>query len=469
MQVQPAQPRPWNLVGYLDARHHELDAPTTREAVDFFQHAPENTAVSFQLARQTRSAGWQRTIGKLEKMVLPAAVVAVGAAAFTLGLPALVTAGLAVEAIGTGAMAWLDGNKRLQSVQRNEAFHQEPAWKGVKAFDLETQQAAGPTHLPAVEKTEKPFNQFLLDKMQAYPSQYSAVLVSGHGDGYRKVAGQKLEEVAETLAANRRQTGKKVDLVVLEACKMGNLEGLAKLAEGARLAVVSEDAIWDVGLPWKPILEKMDAGVDPEQLGRAIVATSGGIEHRGEVKIPQMALVDLEKLAGVCESVEKLAGRLQDEIDGGNKEKVRAAFASTRHFPKAPQPRMQGLLGLGERLYNKVKRDIFYPDLGDLGGFLDGLDREFSSQQMRQTVAEVRQGLQSAVVSNQVHPSYQGQAHGLSLRMPSPIHFKDYYGKRTGLKAWGQVIDSMRPWRARFGSAMLEGIKSVYDRLRSAD
>ncbi|MGE0490759.1 MAG: clostripain-related cysteine peptidase [Vulcanimicrobiota bacterium] len=466
MQLQPANTRHWNLVGFLDARNHELDAPTTREAVDFFQHAPEQTAVSFQLARKTRSAGWQRTVGKLEKLVLPAAVVAVGAAAFTLGLPALVTAGLAVEAIGTGVMAWLDGNKRLQSVERNEAFHQEPAWKGVKSFDLNAQAAAGPTRLPETSRTEQPFNDFLGDKMKAYPARYTAMLVSGHGDGYRKVAGQKLEEVAETLAANRRQTGKKVDLVVLEACKMGNLEGLAKLAEGARLAIVSEDAIWDVGLPWKPILEKMDAGLDPEQLGRAIVATSGGVEHKGEVKIPQMALIDLEKLAGLCGSVEKLAAHLQDEIEGGHKEKVRAAFASTRHFPRAPEPRMKGLLGLGERLYNKVKRDIFYPDLGDLGGFLDGLDREFSDQKMRQVVAEVRQGLQTSVVSNQVHPSYEGQAHGLSLRMPSPIHFKAYYGKRTGLKEWSQVIDSMRPWRARFGSALLEGARSVYDRIR---
>lgn len=456
MHVSPQ--RAWNLVGYLDGRDYKLDAPTTREAIDFFRHRPEDTAVSFQLARRARPANLERWLGRLEKMVLPIAIAGVGAAAVGLGLPLLVTAGLAVEALGTGAMAWLDGRRRIAAAERSQAYHQEPAWKGTRAFDLERDPTVESLRLPETASTRQPFSDFLASQMKAYPARYSAVLISGHGDGYRKMAGKKVEAVAEELSEARRKTGKKADLVVLEACKAGNLEGLSKLADGARYAVVAEDVIWDAGLPWKPLLEKMDSGLGPREMGQAMVAMTGGVEHQGEVKIPQMALIDLEKLEPLNGSVEELA----KVLEGADKDKLRRAFASTRHFPRAPEKKFTGLTGLAEGVYQKVQSDIFYPDLGDLGGFLDGLDREFDEPRINEAVDRVRTGLQEAVVSNQVHPSYRGEAQGLSIRMPSPIHFKEHYGRRTGLPAWGRLIDSLRPWRTRFGSALLERAASLF-------
>ncbi|MFN8610141.1 MAG: clostripain-related cysteine peptidase [Vulcanimicrobiota bacterium] len=209
------------------------------------------------------------------------------------------------------------------------------------------------------------------DSLRRYPSQYSAVLISGHGHAYKGVAGLKPAEIQEGLRQAHESSGKKVDLLILEACEGANLETLKELGQHARYALVSQDQMWAAGLPWGYLLPRLDElAQTPESLGSNLVKLAGGLEG----KVPTLALVDLEKLPVVTAKVEKLAEKLGSSLDGPERAGILRAFSETERFPGPNKP-AEGLMGRLSELFRRLKERVNEPDLGDLGGFLQGISQ----------------------------------------------------------------------------------------------
>lgn len=98
---------------------------------------------------------------------------------------------------------------------------------------------------------------FLSRVLSRHPAKRYAFVLKGHGDAWRgmcidhSVPG--LLSIADVDAALRefaRVRGARVDLLVLDGCKMGSVEALRPLASSAANFVASEDALLVRGLPY---------------------------------------------------------------------------------------------------------------------------------------------------------------------------------------------------------------------------
>lgn len=467
----------WTIIGSLDGRSQDLEAAATGEAIDFQNHPHEGVNVVLELSRHARSRSLQTAIGWAQRVLAPMAAIGAAGAVVTAGLPPLWTACLALDALSFGVTSYLRGGKRLQKVQKEAMFHNEPVWNGVRRFDVSAApevpivaRSAGPPQvLPASSRTirvpELPqptsgdkaarLADLIHQGRALHPSEHTLLLLSGHGNGYRKLGQMKAADVEEALRQAFEESGQKLDLVVVEACKGANLEMLKSWGRYARYAVVSEDVMWDAGFPWQKVLNETLPTVDARGLGEALVHWSGGVELDGDPKVPTASLVDLEQVPSLATAVENLAARLLAGVEAGRGQEARAAMWSALHFPRAETPTHSGLVGAVERFYIWAKRQINFPDLADLGGICANL-RNSPDAEIRQAVDEVNRSLQAAVISNQVHPSYADKAAGLSVRVVSPVFFERDYANKTGMHEWGHLINQLRPWRARAGSYLLE-------------
>lgn len=135
-------------------------------------------------------------------------------------------------------------------------------------------------------------------------SQSKVFLMAGHGQGYRSCAGFSLKEIATALRPHQP------DLVVFESCLMSNLEAMLKLQGCGNWCISSENVQAAGQGHWKALLETLPEGkLDGETLGRHLLSQG---DKRGELT-STLALVDLNKIGSVGQSIEKLARQLRQK------------------------------------------------------------------------------------------------------------------------------------------------------------
>jgi hypothetical protein len=445
VQIQPTPgipPRRWTLAAHLDATKKDLDPSTTREAVVFQNNPQPELAAILELRRKPPS----KATAILKMAALPAAMAAAAVACYL--APGWLSGSLGLDAISLGALSFFKGRKELTLTQEAPKYHQESNWSGSRTLDVSAGKPSADMKLnsPVLEKTS------WAGTLQRYPSQYSAVLVSGHAHAYKGVAGLKPAEIQAGLREAHQSSGKKVDLLILEACEGANLETLKEFGQHAKYALVSQDQMWAAGLPWSYVLPKLDElAQTPESMGTNLVKLTGGLEG----KVPTLALIDLEKLPAVTEGVEKLAGKLAESLDGPQREGILKAFSEAERFPGPPKA-AEGLLGRLSEIFRRVKERVMPPDLGDLGGFLQGLSQHCSDPQILELAQQTQKALSEAVVSNQVSQAQQGKANGLTMRMPTGLFFQKEYTAQTGMQNWGKLLHELQPWQTRLSNNLAE-------------
>ncbi|GMU52198.1 MAG: hypothetical protein AMXMBFR33_13440 [Candidatus Xenobia bacterium] len=462
--VPMAASRPWTIVGHLDATASELEPMRTRQVIDFERNPHPDAHVVLQLRREGKDVESLKRSATFKIYALPALAVAAGAAAFGLfglaGIPALLVGSQLAQG---AAFSIYQGIKDRRTAGRVAEAHEEASWSGTRTYEL----AAGGVHTPGrntiqthtVERsssTDAPSPEALSNlwvrSMKRYPSEHTAVLLEGHGLGYKRLAGMKMADVSKALELTHAQTGKKVDVLIMEACEMANLEALKDLGQHARYAVVSQDSLWEAGLPWTYILPRLgEIDKDPKTFGEMLVKRHGGNEV-----VPTLSLVDLEKLPALTASVEELAAIVQEKLPVVG-EHFQQAAAQTRHFPREEKSTAPGWRGTLENLWLGLKRFVNFPGYGDLGSFLEKLQQGCPDAEVAQLAARCQALLQEAVVVNRNEASL-GAASGLSIQMPDPIFFPGQYRKDTGMESWGGLIHSVRPWRTRVSSVTVEGL-----------
>ena len=313
-----------------------------------------------------------------------------------------VSQGFALDGLKNGISAYMDYSA------------QEPGWDGYRMYEVKPDQTPGfesqvvgaqpDVMKPSVETA----SDFLARNLGSHKDQMNVVLLTGHGLAYRHSAGFSFEDYQKMLKQAVEKSGRPIDLLVVESCLVGNTEFLAGTAPYARYALVSEDVVSAGSLPTalaKAVASPDGKELTPEQLGQRIIEAS-----RGDRGISTLALVDLSKMQGLDQSIDKLGSTLAQQVQSGDRQAVLKAMDGTKLYPEN-----EPLLGDQAKLLQ----------YGDLNNFLQRLHEQFeksSSPQKAQVLSQIEaaQGaLSQLVVGNQA----AGAANAMSIQLPA-AHFQ---------------------------------------------
>ncbi|HSH77371.1 MAG TPA: clostripain-related cysteine peptidase [Herpetosiphonaceae bacterium] len=226
------------------------------------------------------------------------------------------------------------------------------------------------------------------------------------------------------------RTGRKIDLLGMDACLMSMLEVGYQLREQANYLVASQEAAPMVGWPYGPILQELGRNpeIEPGLLARRIVEEYGrsfGDEPRGwDSPIAQSAL-DLSRMDDLAGAMTRLSRALRGSLSGGDLFLVDAL----------------------RRARNSVVRfeDDDYADLHD---FLSLLRQRYAGEDavLKEAIDEVITMLapnraRSVIMANVVTgPSPFERATGLSIYLPQSGYSPYYDRLACATLGWGEFL-----------------------------
>lgn len=428
----------WRFAVFSDATSPSLESAEIRRVLEFEQNLPQGATARVHLRRGgIVPARVQRALPWLQLGSSVAALAAVSSVGGVSLAPALVTRALSVGVS-------LEAGKELI---RDHLTAREGDWTGQRTYAIDQAASTKADHIQAspveIHPAVLPAGAASLtgQLMAAFQQEGPRVAIfSGHGRSHEDVAGHDPKVLGDALAEVARQTGRKTDLVVLEACFTGTLEALRPLAAGARYALVSQLPMRKVGLPWHHILRNIDdLGQSPRALGCGIVELAGGTQA-----VPSLSLIDLEQVEGLAQALESLAQTVSTEV-----------------LSKAlPAGTLERSGTWGQRLSDALGRLAPGSQSGDLERILDTLAGLSHEPSVTEQVARVRQALQRAVVTER--GDHLG---GLSVETRSFFFDQSRYVSATGMTAWGERLGEMQPRAlvpsARVASRVREGLDAT--------
>ena len=152
---------------------------------------------------------------------------------------------------GEERWSWKNLGQKLSDLTRPalpSAFQQD--WRGCKTFVIDENGSREVDGSPTASPSQpKALQEFLERGMREYPAENYALVVSSHGDGsaglLRDGDGQSmsLEAFRDSLVSVQQKTGNKLQLLALQACKMGQPAALAGLTGCANHLLASPQSI----------------------------------------------------------------------------------------------------------------------------------------------------------------------------------------------------------------------------------
>ncbi len=188
------------------------------------------------------------------------------------------------------------------------------------------------------------FAEFLQYGLENYPADRYGVILWDHGAGasdgvcYDELTGNSLNmrEIYDAFTkASAEPNYRKFSLVGFDACLMADYEMAVHLAPFAETMVASEETEPGEGWSykgWLPALAK-DTGIDMHALGKKIVDSFiKSVQNAGYGDFGTLSVIDLTQLDALRAAVEKMAGSLTGELNGGNFNAISRIRQSERSF-----------------------------------------------------------------------------------------------------------------------------------------
>jgi len=291
--------------------------------------------------------------------------------------------------------------------------------------------------------SQQTLEEFLNWGMTNYPAKNYMVIFSGHGGGHRGVIPDPIHndklstgEVADALKNTRdARNGKKIDVVLMDACLMGSTEVAYEIKDEAQYFIASPEVKYDFGIDYRNVaqnlVEKTKTGdMDPRGLVGTIMSSIQG------ESINTVTAVDLSKMGKVGESTKKLLEALgETKTDGAI---LKGIAERTQHYHQ------DEAIPEGINLSPNANR---YKQLRDVIHFAQNIisDESISDQNLKKAANEILNSMNDAVVENFVAPgNLYANSHGLSINLspdPSVKPDKHYeklaFSKDTG---WNGLI-----------------------------
>ncbi len=119
---------------------------------------------------------------------------------------------------------------------------------------------------------------FLVENMRQYPSEHVSLTVSTHSNGTDQLLGDRsgnkmsLSDFKRAIQEAEAQTGQEIDVLTLEACKMGNPAVIEQLQQVVPLVVASPELVRAGEAPHAEVLHllKENPSMSPNQLAHTI-------------------------------------------------------------------------------------------------------------------------------------------------------------------------------------------------------
>lgn len=214
----------------------------------------------------------------------------------------------------------------------------------------------------------------------AFPARHRLVILGGHGAGwhgalvdenagmhYRKEPGTLVlpgpgsdcdallktcqmaaqEELNRIIEQPSGRPPQGVDLLVFDACYMGNLEAMAPVAERAPLLVVAQNAMPGEGIDYRALLEELrnQPATEPVPLARLLVDSTDRFyrTHPAAPRQVTLACLDTAALPTLAESIVELAQAL-DVRDAATLAAVKGAMHNAWRAPNTGTLDIRGFM-----------------------------------------------------------------------------------------------------------------------------
>ncbi len=185
----------------------------------------------------------------------------------------------------------------------------------------------------------KTLRDLILWAMRKYPAEHYALLIIDHGQGWLGIAHDEdfvtksgddrltSEELRQALSQVKKRTGKKIDLVIMDACLMGQLEVLYQLKEFVNFVIASEAREKEEGWDYTRINFSFPA--DPKELARRL--TERGFDG---FSVRTLSAYDLTKLGAFTKAFNELLSYVLKELPS---ERLRAISKRILNLPSISQ------------------------------------------------------------------------------------------------------------------------------------
>ncbi len=308
-----------------------------------------------------------------------------------------------------------DYREKWESVRRYELAKGPPSsWPrrvstSVVEHDGKIDSRLVADHGPVDMSDPARLEDFLTWGIRNYPSQHCMVVLSNHGGGFlgtlsdeKSRRSMSLAQVEEVFDRVQEQTGVRPELLVMDACLLGQAEVAGQLQDSSTWYVASEEVNYD-SYPLQKTLRQAalqwDAGqsVSPEQMGEFLVSQAG---QHGRT-FPTASLLDLRRMPECTSAVKKLADSLL--VTATDPKVIRKAIARTPAF------------GDGN---SRIKPYSDYRDLGAFARLLVG-DKKIQDPALKAAAQGVLEVLQGGMVRyNAYTERREGELSGLSIYLP---------------------------------------------------
>ncbi len=294
-------------------------------------------------------------------------------------------------------------------------------------------------------------SDFLRWGMERYPAKRYLVVVGDHGKGF---IGTGFDEVHKStlqlpeLRQALQQSGLKPDVLVLDACLMGQLEVAHELKDQAHFLVGSEEIVGRDGLPHADVLGWLAA--HPSSTARELAETVVEMAENDQITrmdnnrpdaAVQLSALDLRRVETVTMACDRLAELLLEE--------------------RIPRSTLKYLVGRTQR-FNSDSDARPERDFRDLGNFADRLlgSSKVTDPLVRHAAEQLKTSLEALVVRQQNAGDGVEDATGLSVYLPTRYgkdsrprglpkeQFTSTWGYPETLFAQGTKWDEMLTWLA---------------------
>ena len=168
--------------------------------------------------------------------------------------------------------------------------------------------------------------KFVTWGIQNYPARHYMVVIWSHGTGWWKKTGNEIkgishddqsgnhispEQLGEAMAMICQKTGKKLDILAMDACLMQMIEVCYEFKNYVHYCVASEDVEPYNGYAYDEFLGALirEPAMTPEKLAKTIAMTFA-IYYENIGKLSTLSVLDLSRLDAFIEKFEKLCIRL---------------------------------------------------------------------------------------------------------------------------------------------------------------
>lgn len=269
-----------------------------------------------------------------------------------------------------------------------------------------------------------------------FPARHYALVISDHGGGWQGASADETSDDQMIGSAGlRRAIGNalgnvgldKLDLIVFNACLMGQLEVWSLLAPYADYGVASEEITYGMdGLSWVMRNLVDDPNLSPEEVGRQLVQAFGDANSRLERGATlTMSVVQLDQLPGLQKAIDVLARALAKHLDDA--QIILAVAQGAAHAPS----------------FADTDRDFF--GMIDLRSFLLIVQKLAKSPEVVRSAQQARQALEDTVLERFAGEDVPSVG-GLSVFFPTLPRILDIY-----VHGYGDVLEPMpdadeSPW-----------------------